>query len=84
MVGTLPSTPKSFLDSSANSVQTTRNLSFENFSSKHIHQWHLTLEEFDYGFNYTPEKDNVIADMIYLDHGLLWTNKPSIKNYVLF
>ena len=41
-----------------------KNLSFETFKSERVRRWRLLLEEYDYKFVYTPEKDNVIADMV--------------------
>ena len=41
-----------------------KNLSFENFKSERVRRWRLLLEEFDYSFQYTPGKDNVVADMV--------------------
>ena len=41
-----------------------KNLSFENFKSERVRRWRLLLEEFNYEFQYTPGKDNVVADMI--------------------
>jgi len=41
-----------------------KNLSFEKFKSERVLRWRLLLEEYNYEFQYTPGKDNVIADMI--------------------
>lgn len=41
-----------------------KNLSFDNFNSERVRRWRLLLEEFDYTFEYTPGKDNMVADML--------------------
>ena len=41
-----------------------KNLSFNTFKSERVRRWRLLLEEYDYVFEYTPGKDNFIADMI--------------------
>eukprot|EP00957_Ditylum_brightwellii_P137761 10502389-Ditylum_brightwellii.AAC.1 len=41
-----------------------KNLSFDNFKSKRIRRWRLLLEDYNYTFEYTPGKDNIIANML--------------------
>jgi len=41
-----------------------KNLSFENFNSERVRRWRLLLEEYNYSFEYTPGKDNMVADML--------------------
>ena len=41
-----------------------KNLSFENFNSERVRRWRLLLEEYNYSFEYTPGKDNIVADML--------------------
>jgi len=55
-----------------------KNLSFENFKSERVRRWRLLLEEFNYEFQYTPGKDNVVADMI-SRYPIINVNQQSIE-----
>jgi hypothetical protein len=41
-----------------------KNLGFHNFKSERVRRWRSTLEEFDYTFEYCPDKENTIDDMV--------------------
>ena len=56
-----------------------KNLSFENFNSERVRRWRLLLEEYDYSFEYTPGKDNVVADMI-SRYPLIQVDKQAVEN----